>query len=252
MKELENGIGNAAEMIEEELSERRKLDRMRLYLACYVFVILFVAQIRSNHIISHRLSLFIQRHWYNNISQIYRLNDCKYSKVRIDAAKKVFIIISKTHWCNEGIKAVFGVSAETRRNGSNVIAWAMPYNYTGSIDPRSRCRNDAYFENASRTAYGLARIDLLCRKRQPRFARLVRRIWKRSVQEKHHPFTVTIYGINESLFTITIGVLLYAVFGACFLVTNLAYLSGICTVQNATLIPENEKNEIPKDKVLQP
>ncbi|CAG9539999.1 unnamed protein product [Cercopithifilaria johnstoni] len=219
---------------------------MRLYLACYVFVILFVAQIRSNHIISHRLSLFIQRHWYNNISQIYRLNDCKYSKVRVEAAKKVFIIISKTHWCNEGIKAVFGVSAETRRNSSNVIAWAMPYNYTGSIDPRSRCRDDAYFDNASRTAYGLMRVDLLCRKRQPR---LVRRIWKRSLQEKHHPFTVTTSENNESLFTITIGVLLYAVFGVCFLGTNLAYLSGIFIVYDSSVIEEDKKRR--KSRLIQ-
>lgn len=69
------------------------------------------------------------------ISQIYRLNDCKYSEVKVEVIKKVFIIVSRTHWCNEVIKIVFGVSAEPRRNSSNVIAWATPYNYTGSMDP---------------------------------------------------------------------------------------------------------------------
>ncbi|VDK78069.1 unnamed protein product [Litomosoides sigmodontis] len=173
------------------------------------------------------------------ISEIHQLNGCKYSEVKVEAVKKVFVIVSRSNWCNEVIKVVFGVSAEARRNNSNVTAWAMPYSYTGSVDSRSRCLDNVYFDNASRPAYGLARVDLLCGKRRPR---LGRHIWKRSIQEnkqnEHHPFTVTIYGSNESLFTITVGVLFYAVFGMCFLVTNLAYLSGIYTVYNATLIPE--------------
>ncbi|KAL4001622.1 putative integral membrane protein [Acanthocheilonema viteae] len=220
--------------------QRRALTRMRLFLTIGIATLL-VLRIRSNHIVPRRLSLFIQQHWYNNISQIYRLNECKYSKVRMEAAKKVFIIVSRRHRCNEVIKAVFGASAEARRNSSDGIAWTVPYNYNGWIDPRSRCPDDMYFDNASRTAYGLARVDLVCRKRG--------RIWKRSVQEKkkeHRAFTVTIYGSRGGPYTITIGVLLYAVFGLCFLVTNLAYVSGIYTVHNATLVPENNERERPK------
>ncbi|EFO14324.2 hypothetical protein LOAG_14198, partial [Loa loa] len=126
------------------------------------------------------------------ISLINRLNNCKYSKVRVEATKKIFIIVSRTNSCNEMIKMVFGASVEVRRNNSNVIAWVMPYSYTELMDPRKRCRGDTYFNNATRVTYGLARVDLFCFKRR---SRLGLRIWKRSVhenkQEKHeyHPFT---------------------------------------------------------------
>ncbi|VBB31082.1 unnamed protein product [Acanthocheilonema viteae] len=90
-----------------------------------------------------------------------------------------------------------------------------------------------YFDNASRTAYGLARVDLVCRKKG--------RIWKRSVQEKkkeHRAFTVTIYGSRGGPYTITIGVLLYAVSGICFLAANLSYLFGIFIVYDSSIIEE--------------
>ncbi|VDN85716.1 unnamed protein product [Brugia pahangi] len=167
---------------------------MRLYLAIVVVVLLMVSQISSNNIILHHLSLFIEQHWYNNISQIYRLNDCKYSKVKVKASKKIFIIISRTNWCNEVIEMIFGASAKAMRKSSSVIAWTTPYNYSRSIDPvnkPNRCHDDAYFDNATRTAYGLAKVDLFCRRGRLNF---LPRIWKRSVQEnnqkkhEHQPF----------------------------------------------------------------
>uniref|UniRef100_A0AAF5PVH2 Uncharacterized protein n=1 Tax=Wuchereria bancrofti TaxID=6293 RepID=A0AAF5PVH2_WUCBA len=217
---------------------------MRLYLAIAVVVLLMVSQIRSNHIIPPHLSLFIEQHWYNNISQIYRLNNCKYSKVKVEASKKIFIIVSRTNWCNEVIKMIFGASAEAMRKSSNVIAWATPYNYTRSIDPSNRCHDDAYFDNATRTAYGLAKVDLFCRKWR---LNLLPRIWKRSVQEnkqkkqEHHPFKVSIHESNESFITITIGVLLYVILGVCFLAANLAYLFGIFIVYDSSVAEEDKK-----------
>ncbi|MCP9258659.1 hypothetical protein DINM_001672 [Dirofilaria immitis] len=152
---------------------------MRLYLAIDVLLLL-VLRIKSNRIILHRFSLFIQQHCCNNISQIHRLNDCKYSKVRMKIDKKILIIVSKTEWCNEAIKVVFGKSAEARRNRSDAISWVTPYNFTGLMNLHSKWRYDAYFDNVTRTAHGLARIDLLCPKRRSHSGR---RILKRSIQE---------------------------------------------------------------------
>ncbi|EFO15171.1 hypothetical protein LOAG_13341 [Loa loa] len=227
-------------MYEAIIVRRRALIGMRLDLVIAI-ALLLVSQIRSNYIILRPLSLFIQQHWHNNISQIHRLNVCKYSKVRIEAIKRVFIIVSKTQWCNEVIKTVFGASVATKRNNSNVIAWATPYNHTGWMNPGSRCEDDAYFDNATKVAYGLARVDLFCRKRR---SRLGPRIWKRSVmkskQKKHEsrPYTVR---SDESLFTITIGVLLYVVFGICFLAANLAYLFGIFIVYDSSVVEGDKK-----------
>ncbi|VDO31351.1 unnamed protein product [Onchocerca flexuosa] len=211
---------------------------MRLYLVIDV-IFLLVLRIRSNRIISRRLSLFIQQHCCNNISQIYRLNDCKYSKVRMEIDKKIFIIVSKTEWCNEAIKVVFGKSAEAIRNNSDAISWIASYSYTGSMDLRSKWPYDAYFDNVTRAAYGLAKIDLLCHKKR---SQLVPRIWKRSVQKnkqkENRPFTVNTYGNKKGLFTITIGVLLYAAFGTCFLVANLAYLFGMYIIYDASITDE--------------
>uniref|UniRef100_A0A0R3QKU8 Tetraspanin-6 n=1 Tax=Brugia timori TaxID=42155 RepID=A0A0R3QKU8_9BILA len=220
---------------------RRTFAGMRLHLAIVVAVLLMVSQISSNNIILHHLSLFIEQHWYNNISQIYRLNDCKYSKVKVEASKKIFIIVSRTNWCNEVIKMIFGASAKAMRKSSSVIAWATPYNYSRSIDPPNRCHDDAYFDNATRTAYGLAKVDLFCRRGRLNF---LPRIWKRSVQEnnqkkhEHQPFRVGIHESNESLITITMGVLLYAILGVCFLAGNLAYLFGIFIVYDSSVVEE--------------
>lgn len=52
-----------------------------------------------------------------------------------------------------------------------------------------------------------------------------------------HVSDSTVKSQEESLFTLTAGVLLYTIFGVCFLVTNLAYVSGIYTVHMATAIP---------------
>ncbi|EJW74586.1 hypothetical protein WUBG_14508 [Wuchereria bancrofti] len=89
----------------------------------------------TNKVESHHPSSLIAFHRTALISQIYRLNNCKYSKVKVEASKKIFIIVSRTNWCNEVIKMIFGASAEAMRKSSNVIAWATPYNYTRSIDP---------------------------------------------------------------------------------------------------------------------
>ncbi|VDK89611.1 unnamed protein product [Litomosoides sigmodontis] len=171
------------------------------------------------------------------ISEIHQLNGCKYSEVKVEAVKKVFVIVSRSNWCNEVIKVVFGVSAEARRNNTNVTAWAMPYNYTGSVDSRSRCLDNVYLYNASRPAYGLARVDLLCGARRPR---LERSIWKRSIEEyeqkEHPPLTASIDRSNGGTFVITIGVLLYAVFGLCFLAANLAYIFRIFIVYDSSTI----------------
>ncbi|KAM3727161.1 Ornithine decarboxylase antizyme [Dirofilaria immitis] len=159
--------------------------------------------------------------------------------------KKVFIIVSRTEWCNDAIEVIFGKSAEARRNRSDAVSWITSYNYTGLMNPRSKWQYDTYLDNVTRTAHGLAKIDLLCHKRR---SRLGRWILKRSIQEnkqaKHRrPFTVNIYGNNEGFFTITFGVLLYAVFGICFLVANLAYLFGICIIYDASIIEENKKSK---------
>ncbi|KAM3724522.1 Serine/threonine-protein phosphatase UIS2 [Dirofilaria immitis] len=217
---------------------------MRLYLAIDVLLLL-VLRIKSNRIILHRFSLFIQQHCCNNISQIHRLNDCKYSKVRMKIDKKILIIVSKTEWCNEAIKVVFGKSAEARRNRSDAISWVTPYNFTGLMNLHSKWRYDAYFDNVTRTAHGLARIDLLCPKRRSHSGR---RILKRSIQENkqeksRRSFTVNIYGSSKGIFTITVGVVIYAIFGVCFLITNMAYLSGIYTVHNTSVIPEDKKRK---------
>uniref|UniRef100_A0A0R3RKQ9 Secreted protein n=1 Tax=Elaeophora elaphi TaxID=1147741 RepID=A0A0R3RKQ9_9BILA len=150
----------------------------------YCYVVGATAKVGSHHSAS-----LITFHTAALISLIHRLNNCKYSKVRVDVARKLLIIVSRTHRCNEAIKLVFGTSAEARRNSSNVVAWTTPYNYTRSIKPVQGCRDDTYFGNATRIAYGIARIDLLCRKRRSRGGLW---IWKRSVQEnkqkKYHPF----------------------------------------------------------------
>nr|CDP97437.2 Bm13498 [Brugia malayi] len=217
---------------------------MRSYMIIAI-VLLLMQLIRSNQINSrHHLSLFIEQQWYNNISLIYRLNDCKYSKVKLQIFNQNFIIVSRTYGCNEVIKMIFGTNVKAIQNRSDIIEWVIPYSYMKMTSWRNGCYDNAYFDNAIRTDNGSVRVDIRCDKRR---LRVWPRIWKRFVQKNmqmHHPFAVNIYESNERLFTITIGALLYFIFGICFLVTNLAYLSGIYTVHSASIIPEkNEKKK---------
>ncbi|MCP9266519.1 hypothetical protein DINM_022086 [Dirofilaria immitis] len=159
--------------------------------------------------------------------------------------KKVFIIVSRTEWCNDAIEVIFGKSAEARRNRSDAVSWITSYNYTGLMNPRSKWQYDTYLDNVTRTAHGLAKIDLLCHKRR---SRLGRWILKRSIQEnkqaKHRrPFTVNIYGNNEGFLLLRL-VCYCTLFWNMFLVANLAYLFGICIIYDASIIEESADLEI--------
>uniref|UniRef100_A0AAF5PRA6 Bm13498 n=1 Tax=Wuchereria bancrofti TaxID=6293 RepID=A0AAF5PRA6_WUCBA len=220
---------------------------MRLHMIIAI-VLLLMQLIRSNQIISrHHLSLFIEQHWYNNISLIYRLNDCKYSRVKLQVSEKIFIIVSRSDWCNEVIKMIFGTSAKAIQNRSDIIEWVIPYDYSKLISWRSGCYDNAYFDNAIRIDNELARVDVRCDKRRLRVWPHIRKRFVQKNKQKYHSFAVSIYGSGEKLFTITVGALLYVIFGMCFLVTNLGYLSGIYTVHSATIISEEQRSKKEKE-----
>uniref|UniRef100_A0A915PLW9 Uncharacterized protein n=1 Tax=Setaria digitata TaxID=48799 RepID=A0A915PLW9_9BILA len=169
---------------------------MRLHAVMSGVVLLWLTQIRSlsYHIVSSRLSFFTQQHWHNNISEINRLNDCKYSEVRVEAGRKVIIILSETNWCNEALKTIFGKNVEKNwGSGRNVTAFTVPYSYSEPRNLRIKRVEDTYLDSATRAASKLGRIDLICcGRRVPLFES---RIQKRSVYgnklQKHHPFTGT-------------------------------------------------------------